>query len=135
MSEIGVQLGRLRIARHLTQQQLADQVGVRRDTISSLERGKSRGIEFSTLARLCDALACTPNDLLELSPNPHVAPVLGGEDEDAIVTERLRYGQRVIVAVSPGPAVWRSAQGLGVAGPRAFGYDLDPTAIDGGARP
>lgn len=89
MSEIGVQLGRRRIERHLTQQQLADQVGVRRDTISSLERGKSRGIEFSTLARLCDALACTPNDLLELSPNPHVAPVLGGEDEDTIVAERL----------------------------------------------
>jgi len=89
MSEIAVQLGRLRVERHLTQQELADRIEVRRDTISALERGKSQGIEFGTLARLCDALACTPNDLLDVSPKAHVVPVLGGEDEDAIIAERL----------------------------------------------
>jgi len=89
MSKIAVQLGRLRLDRHLTQQQLADRLGVRRDTISALERGKSQGIAFDTLAGLCDALSCTPNDLLEQSASAHVAPILGGEDEDAIIEERL----------------------------------------------
>lgn len=42
-----------------------------------------------------------------------------------IVTEALRYGQRVAVVGIPCPAVWRSEPGLAVAGPRAFGYDLD----------
>ncbi len=102
MSEIGVQLGRLRVERHLTQQRLADQTGLRRDTIPALERGKSQGIDFATLARLCDALAYTPNDLLVLSPSAHVVPVLGGEDEDTIIAERLAEVDLDALIANPG---------------------------------
>ncbi len=103
MSAIAVQLGRLRLDRHLTQQQLADRIDVRRDTISALERGKSQGIEFETLARLCDALGCTPNDLLALSTSAHVTPILGGEDEDAIIEERLAGLDLAALVAEPPP--------------------------------
>lgn len=56
---------------------------------------------------------------------PDIICVLGADSGEPIVTERLRYGQRVVVAAGPGPAVWRSEPGLSVVGPRAFGYDVD----------
>jgi putative transcriptional regulator len=89
MSTIAVQLGLLRTARQLSQRELARRTSLRSDTISALERGQTTGIDFATLAKLCDALHCTPNDLLELASDAHVVPVLGGPDEDAIVAERL----------------------------------------------
>ena len=105
MSAISAQLGQLRVAQGLTQQQLAERTGLRRDTISALERGKSQGIEFDTLARLCDALGCMPNDLLELGPTSHVAPILGGEDEDAILLARLAEEKDEIAALIANPAL------------------------------
>lgn len=104
MSEISVRLGVLRVARRLSQQQLADVVGVRRDTISALERGKSQGIEFATLAKLCDALGVRPDDILLVEPHAHVVPVLGGEDEDDIIAERLGGVDLAALAADPGLA-------------------------------
>ncbi|HEV7807198.1 MAG TPA: DUF917 domain-containing protein [Solirubrobacteraceae bacterium] len=46
-----------------------------------------------------------------------------------IATEDLRYGQSVAVVAAPAAAVWHGAAGLAVAGPRAFGYDLDHAPI------
>lgn len=88
MLEVRIRTQRLREERKLSQGELAAQAGVRRDTISALERGKTQGIQFDTLARLCEALACEPGDLLILT---EVEPplVLGGHDEDDIVRERL----------------------------------------------
>jgi DNA-binding Xre family transcriptional regulator len=105
MSAISVQLGHLRVARGLTQQQLAERTGLRRDTISALERGQSHAIEFATLARLCDALGVGVSDLLVLGPTSHVAPILGGEDEDEILLERLEGLEAEIAALMANPAL------------------------------
>jgi putative transcriptional regulator len=105
MSAIGVQLGHLRVARGLTQQQLAERTGLRRDTISALERGKSQAIEFTTLARLCDALGVGPGDLLTLAPTAHVAPILGGDDEDEILAERMAQDEQDIAAFIADPSL------------------------------
>jgi putative transcriptional regulator len=89
---MGITLGltNLRIGRRLSQRQLAALAGVRPDTISALERGDTHGIRFDTLARLCEALHCTPGDILLFDePDAHQAPVLGGPDEDALVARRL----------------------------------------------
>jgi DUF917 family protein len=51
--------------------------------------------------------------------------VLAGETGAPVSVELLRQGQRVTVVALPGPDVWRSAAGLALAGPAAFGYDLD----------
>lgn len=89
MSAISIRLGLLRAERGYSQERLAELAGLSRDTLSTLERGKSRSIAFDTLAKLCDALTCTPNDLLAVGDSDHVVPVLGGADEDALIAERL----------------------------------------------
>lgn len=93
--EVRIRTERLRDARKLSQAELAARAGVRRDTISALERGRSQGIQFETLARLCEALDCQPGDLFELVEEEPTL-VLGGPDEDAILRERLANpGRRI----------------------------------------
>jgi DNA-binding Xre family transcriptional regulator len=48
----------------LTQREVALATGLSQKTLSALETGSSKGVEFSTIARLCQFLKCTPNDLL-----------------------------------------------------------------------
>ena len=45
--------------------ELSDRVGISVQNLSVLKTGKARAIRFSTLAKLCHALDCTPGDLLE----------------------------------------------------------------------
>ena len=47
-----------------------------------------------------------------------------------IVTELLRYGQLVSIVGLPIDGLWRTAEGLAVAGPRAFGYDFDYRPVE-----
>ncbi len=90
MGTIELALPRLRARRRLSQRQLAALAGMRPDTISALERGDTRGIQFDTLARLCEALGCTPGYLLLFEPaDDHEVPVLGGPDEDELLTQRV----------------------------------------------
>jgi putative transcriptional regulator len=90
MNTILLRLPALRAERHLSQRQLAALAGVRPDTISALERGDTAGIQFETLARLCEALGCTPGDILIFEEaQQHRPPVLGGPDEDALIRARL----------------------------------------------
>jgi putative transcriptional regulator len=44
---------------------LAAYVGITESNLSLLRTGKVRGIRFETLARICEALACQPGDILE----------------------------------------------------------------------
>ena len=60
-----------------------------------------------------------------LASVPDLITVLDSETADAIVTERIAYGQRVTVIAFPCDPVWRTEKGLAVAGPRAFGYEFD----------
>lgn len=90
MSTIMVELPVLRARRRLSQRQLAALAGVRPDTISALERGETHGIQFETLARLCEALRCSPGDILLFEAgDDHEAPTLGGPDEDEILARRI----------------------------------------------
>jgi DUF917 family protein len=61
---------------------------------------------------------------------PDLISVVDVETGDAISTERLRYGQRVAVLGLPCDPLWRTEGGLGLVGPRAFGYDLDYQPIE-----
>jgi putative transcriptional regulator len=99
MSTIQLRLAVLRRHRRLSQRALAAIAGVRPDTISELERGVSKGIQFETLARLCAALNCAPGEIFELRSDAldqHEIPVLGGFDEDEILLARLTTPQRVV---------------------------------------
>jgi len=45
--------------------ELSDRVGISIQNLSVLKTGKAKAIRFSTLERLCEALDCTPGDLIE----------------------------------------------------------------------
>jgi DUF917 family protein len=60
---------------------------------------------------------------------PDVISVLASDTGDPVATHRLADGERVAVLALPAPDVWRSDAGLSVAGPRAFGYDVDYAEI------
>jgi uncharacterized protein len=60
-----------------------------------------------------------------LASVPDIITVLHCKLATAIPTERLCQGQRVTVMGVPCAPVWRTARGVEMASPRAFGYDLD----------
>ena len=45
--------------------ELAAKVGITMANISILKNGKAKAIRLSTLAAICEALACQPGDFLE----------------------------------------------------------------------
>ena len=49
--------------------ELSEEVGISIQNLSVLKTGKARAIRFSTLEKLCEALDCTPGDLLEYRPD------------------------------------------------------------------
>lgn len=61
---------------------------------------------------------------------PDIISVLDTHSAEAISTERLRYGQRVTVIGFPCDPIWRTDRGLALAGPRAFGYDIDYAPVE-----
>jgi len=65
---VTVHLDRLLAARGMTLVELSEKVGVSVVNLSVLKNGRARAIRFSTLTAICDALGCTPGDLLEVKP-------------------------------------------------------------------
>lgn len=47
---------------------LAERIGMTEQNLSLLRSGKVKGVRFETLARICDALACQPADILSYLP-------------------------------------------------------------------
>jgi putative transcriptional regulator len=47
---------------------LAEKTGIAVNNLSVLKTNKARAIRFSTLNALCEALNCTPGDLLDYVP-------------------------------------------------------------------
>ena len=87
--------------------------------------GERMVIEFQNenlVARRDGVVACVVPDLICA-----VATDLG----EPVTTELMRYGLRVTILGFPAPALWTSPEGLAVAGPQAFGYDVDyvPLAV------
>lgn len=66
MGEIAVsKIGILREQAGLTQRQLADRVGVTESTIRNLERNRNGIEQIERIVKLCRALNCNVEDLLE----------------------------------------------------------------------
>lgn len=61
---------------------------------------------------------------------PDLICVLDDSSGEAIGSESVRYGQRVSVVGLPCQEIWRTGPGLRVAGPRAFGYQVDHTPVE-----
>jgi len=63
---IHVTLDDVLYARRMTLTELSGKVGITLANLSILKTGKAKGIRFSTLEAICDALDCQPADLLRL---------------------------------------------------------------------
>ena len=63
---VKVNLDLLLVKRKMMLTELSESVGITLSNLSILKRGKAKAIRFSTLIALCEALECTPGDLLEL---------------------------------------------------------------------
>ena len=61
---ISIKLDDLLHDRRMTLTELADRIGMALANLSILKTGKARAIRFSTLAAICEALACQPGDIL-----------------------------------------------------------------------
>jgi DUF917 family protein len=65
-----------------------------------------------------------------LASVPDLISVLDSETADAIATERIKYGQRVVVIAFACDPVWRTERGIAITGPRAFGYEFDYLPVE-----
>ncbi len=45
--------------------ELSEKVGITMANLSILKQGKAKAIRFSTLEAICEALECSPGDILE----------------------------------------------------------------------
>ena len=61
---------------------------------------------------------------------PDIITLVDAHTARPIVTEQLRYGQRVTLIALPCDPVWRTEAALAVVGPRAFRYDLDYVPVE-----
>lgn len=62
-------LSRILGERRWTQLRLSQETGIRPTTISNLYNEVAERISFDQLDRICEALDCTLDDLLEYTPN------------------------------------------------------------------
>ncbi|MGY2133482.1 helix-turn-helix domain-containing protein [Hymenobacter sp. HD11105] len=67
-----VQLDVVLARRKMSLTELSERVGITLANLSILKSGKGKAIRFSTLAALCQALACQPGDLLEYVPDEDI---------------------------------------------------------------
>jgi putative transcriptional regulator len=54
-------------ARGMTLAALAEVAGITVVNLSVLKNNRAKAIRFSTLTAICDALGCTPGDLIDLA--------------------------------------------------------------------
>lgn len=62
--DIKINLDLMLVKRKMSLTRLSQLVGISVTNLSLLKTGKVKGIRFSTLAAICDALECQPGDIL-----------------------------------------------------------------------
>ncbi len=66
---------------------------------------------------------------------PDLITLITTDRGEPLTTELVSYGSRADVLVLPSADLLRTAQALGVVGPRAFGFDIDPVLTTGAGHP
>lgn len=62
---IVMRLGRVMAQKKITSVELAERIGTSTVNLSNIKNGHIRGVRFSTLEALCQALDCKPGDLID----------------------------------------------------------------------
>ena len=62
---IGQRIRKFRKAHSVSQEALAEKVGITPANLSILKTNKAKAIRFSTLEKICEVLDCKPGDILD----------------------------------------------------------------------
>ncbi|HJJ60892.1 MAG: helix-turn-helix transcriptional regulator [Methanocorpusculum sp.] len=65
MGKIILHLDRVMVERKMSLNELAEIVGISNVNLSKIKNNKVTALRFSTLAGICEALECSPGDILE----------------------------------------------------------------------
>ena len=65
MGKIVLHLDRMMVERKMPLNELSALVGISNVNLSKIKNNKVTAVRFSTLAAICEALDCTPGDILE----------------------------------------------------------------------
>ncbi len=65
MGKIVLRLDRMMVERKMSLNELAERVGISNVNLSKIKNNKVTAVRFSTLAAICEALACEAGDILE----------------------------------------------------------------------
>lgn len=68
MTPLRLRIKEFRLAKGWSQVELAAKAGIRRATISDMENGRTKGVDFESLERLAAALGVLPQALIETAP-------------------------------------------------------------------
>jgi len=96
----------------LTQRAVSEATGIGQKTLSALETGASKGIEFKTLITLCEYFKCSPNELFVIEEDPDFSPPSEASlaKADLIIGQAL---QRAMKAPSQSPEeIWAEFDAL-----------------------
>ena len=70
MGKIILKLDVVMANRHMSLNELADRIGISNVNLSKIKNNKVTAVRFSTLAGICEALNCTPGDILKYVDEP-----------------------------------------------------------------
>ncbi|GAB2991464.1 DUF917 domain-containing protein [Amycolatopsis acidiphila] len=110
-------------------------IDVARRTQTGFARGEARlsGMDDDAgrelVLRFQNEHLVAERDGVVLASVPDLICVLHTETSEAVTTELLRFGQRVTVIAAPADPRWHTEAGIELAGPRYFGYDIDPVGV------
>ncbi len=65
MGKIILKLDVVMADRRMSLNELADRIGISNVNLSKIKNNKVTAVRFSTLAGICEALKCTPGDILK----------------------------------------------------------------------
>ncbi len=83
-----VRLKQIRLSRGLSQNKLAQLVDMTLQNVQKIEYGKTKGLQYDALNKLCKALDCQPGDLLVYEPDD-------GDQEQSTNQEALKKVEQV----------------------------------------
>lgn len=94
------------VHRRISQSELSRQTGITQKQLSALEAGKTKGITFDTLTKLCMFFSCTPNDLLELEPETEtdLSPTVELDQADELISRGLTRAMEA--SKRPAKEIW-----------------------------
>lgn len=79
---IVMRLDRVMADRKMSSLELAEKVGISPVNISRIKTGRLKGIRFSTLEAMCEALRCKPGDIIDWMDDEEYIAAFGMSPEE-----------------------------------------------------